>query len=384
MRRRTGGNYHARVGILTVLTLVVGLVVLLVGAELLVRGASGLARALGLSPLLVGLTVVSFATSAPELAVSLDATLGGRPGLAVGTVVGSNIVNVLLVLGISAVVLPVVVKSQLFRIDIPVMVGLSLLTLLLALDGRLSRLDGLLLFVLLVAYVAVSVVTSRRRDRAAPSHPPSGGAPPTRSRTALDALLVVVGVAMLVAGAGWLVSAATEIGNALGISELVMGLTVVAVGTSLPELATSVVAAVRKQTDMAVGNVVGSNIFNLGAVLGLSAGLSADGIRLEPGAIALDLPIMILVAVALLPVAFTGAVVARWEGLVFIGYYAAYVTYLILASAQHDLLDGFSAVVVGFLLPATALVLLVLGAHEVRRRRARAGAPPGSGGRLPG
>lgn len=372
--------------VLTIVLLVVGLAVLVGGGELLVRGASGLAAALGLSPLIVGLTVVSFATSAPELAVSLRATLGGNPGLAVGNVVGSNIANVLLVLGLSAVVLPLVVRTQLVRTDVPVMIGLSVLTLLLALDGRISRLDGALLVLLLVVYVTMSVVVSRRQERegrervarereAADRSGEDRPTTRTRARTALDAALVAVGVGLLVLGATLLVDSATTIGSALGVSDLVIGLTVVAVGTSLPELATSIIAAVRGQRDMAVGNVVGSNIFNIGAVLGLSGAISPVGIELSPGAIALDLPVMILVAVALLPVAVTGAAVARWEGLLFVTYYAVYVTYLVLDSTGHDALETFNGVVAGFLLPLTGIVLVILVSTELDRRRRRRAAP---------
>ncbi len=386
--------------VLTIVLLVVGLAVLVGGGELLVRGASGLAAALGLSPLIVGLTVVSFATSAPELAVSLRATLGGNPGLAVGNVVGSNIANVLLVLGLSALVLPLVVRTQLVRTDVPVMIGLSVLTLLLALDGRISRLDGALLVLLLVVYVTVSVVVSRRQERegrervareqeGAADRSGTTERPASRTpvRTVLDAALVAVGVGLLVLGATLLVDSATTIGSALGVSDLVIGLTVVAVGTSLPELATSIIAAVRGQRDMAVGNVVGSNIFNIGAVLGLSGVISPVGIELSPGAIALDLPVMILVAVALLPVAITGAAVARWEGLLFVAYYAVYVTYLVLDSTGHDALETFNGVVAGFLLPLTVIVLVVLVATELdrrrrrRRRRAASAAEPAAPGR---
>ncbi|WP_380167963.1 calcium/sodium antiporter [Jannaschia sp. R86511] len=358
--------------VLTVVLLLAGFVTLVGGGELLVRGAGGLAAALGLSPLLVGLTVVSFATSAPELAVSLDATLSGNPGLAIGNVVGSNIANVLLVLGLSAAVLPMVVRTQLVRTDVPVMIGLSLLTLLLALDGSIGRLDGVLLVVLLVVYVTRSVLVSRRQERRAAAAADAPDARPVRDgrRTVLDVVLVVAGVGLLVLGADLLVGSATTIGEALGVSELVIGLTVVAVGTSLPELATSVIAAVRGQRDLAVGNVVGSNIFNIGAVLGLSGAISPEGIRLEPGAVALDLPVMILVAVALLPVAITGAAVSRPEGLVFVGYYGVYVAYLVLDSTGHDALGTFSGVVLGFLLPLTGIILLVLLTGELRRRRA--------------
>ncbi|WP_336923117.1 calcium/sodium antiporter [Aquipuribacter sp. SD81] len=370
--------------LLTVLGLLGGLVVLVVGGELLVRGAGGLALALGLSPLVVGLTVVSFATSAPELAVTLDASLSGSPGLAVGNVVGSNIANVLLVLGASAVVLPLVVRTRVVRQDVPVMIGLSVVALLLALDGSIGRLDGLLLLVLLLLYVGRTVWTSRtRRDDDEPGVAPGTDEPVRRGsgrrRTVVDALLVAAGVALLVLGARLLVGAATDIGEALGVSELVMGLTVVAVGTSLPELATSVVAAVRGQRDMAVGNVVGSNIFNLGAVLGLAALISPDGVPVSRGAVVLDLPVMVVVALALLPVVFTGAAVARWEGVVFVLYYGVYVTFLALDATGHDAVPVLGRVVVGFLAPLTALTLLVLVGAEVRRRRRRtARGPEGS------
>lgn len=361
--------------VLTVVLLVVGLVVLVVGGELLVRGAGGLAQALGMSPLLVGLTVVSFATSAPELAVSLDATLGGNPGLALGNVVGSNIANVLLVLGAAAVVLPLVVSNQLVRTDVPVMVALSVLTLLLALDGSIGRLDGVVLVVLLVVYVTRLVVVSLRDERRATAAAASPVPRPERTagRLLRDGALVAVGVGMLVLGARLLVGSATTIGESLGVSDLVIGLTVVAVGTSLPELATSVIAAVRGQRDMAVGNVVGSNIFNIGSVLGLSAAISPDGIPLEPGAVSLDLPIMIVVALALLPVAFTGAAITRWEGVAFLAYYAVYVAYLVLDSTGHDALGGFTSVVAGFLVPLTAFVLVALAVKELGRRRAGGG-----------
>ncbi|MGF1645511.1 MAG: calcium/sodium antiporter [Kineosporiaceae bacterium] len=349
---------------ITVLQLVGGLVALVAGGEILVRAASGLARAVGLSPLVIGLTVVSSATSTPELAVTLDAALTGEPAIAVGNVVGSNIVNVLLILGVSALVLPLVAKAQLVRIDVPIMIGLSVLTLVLALDGGIGRFDGALLVVLVVAYVAMSVVVSRHTG--VPVGPDGAG---PRPRPALDLLLMAAGIGLLVLGARWLVAAATQVAAAAGLSELVIGLTVVAVGTSLPELATSVVAAVRGQRDIAIGNVVGSSIFNLGAVLGLAAVVSPGGVPVAAGAVRLDLPVMTAVAVALLPVVFTGAAVARWEGAVFVGYYAAYVAYLVLDSTGHDAVAPFSRVMLAFVMPLTLLTLAVLVVGEVRRRR---------------
>ncbi|MDP9822946.1 cation:H+ antiporter [Nocardioides massiliensis] len=349
-------------------SLVVGLVLLIGGGELLVRGGGGLGRTLGMSPLVVGLTIVAFATSAPELAVSLDATLSGSPGLAVGNVVGSNITNVLLVLGLAAVILPLAAQRQLVRFDVPFVIVVSVLALLLMLDGSIGRVDGVLLVALLAAYVVWTVLLGRR---AGTDDPPPGAAVPALSRPLVDVVLVVVGIALLVLGARLLVSAATSIATAFGVSDLVIGLTVVAVGTSLPEVATSVIAAIRGETEMAVGNVVGSNVFNLTAVLGLTAVIAPDGVPVEAAAIRFDVPVMIAVALALLPILFTGMVIARWEGGVFLAMYAGYVAYLLLAAAQHDALPAFSTVMLGFVVPLTALTIAVLVVQEIRLLRRR-------------
>ncbi len=351
---------------MTALLLLGGFAVLVVGGELLVRGAGALARSIGMSPLIVGLTVVSFATSAPELAVTVDATLSGSPGLAVGNVVGSNITNVLLVLGAAGLILPIAVRRPVIRQDVPVMVGMSVLLLLLSLGGSVSRLDGLLLLALLVGYVTWRVVATRGSGRDEDDDAPARPGSPW-----LNALLVVGGVAMLVVGARWLVRGATDVATTLGLSELVIGLTVVAVGTSLPELATSVIAALRGNVEMAVGNVVGSNIFNIGAVMGIAAVVSPDGVPVAAGAVRFDLPVMIAVALALLPVAFTGFCVARWEAALFVAYYVAYVTYLLLDAAGHDALPQFSGVMLLFVIPITVLTLVVLTSYEVGLHRGR-------------
>lgn len=353
------------------------------GGELLVRGASALASRAGISPLVVGLTVVAFATSAPELAVTVDAVLGGQTDLAIGNVVGSNIANVLLILGISAVVVPLVVHTQVVRVDVPVMVGLSGLALLLALDGSLGRLDGLLLLSLLVAHSVLAVVVSRR-DADEPATARASRGP----GVVVSVVLVAVGVALLVLGARLLVAGAVSIATALGVSGLVVGLTVVAVGTSLPELATSIIAALRGERDMAVGNIVGSCIFNIGVVLGLPALLVPGGEGLEvPGAaLALDIPLMIAAAVALAPVAFTGFTVARWEGTLFVLLYAAYVGYVVLDATGHDALEGFSLAMAVFVLPLVGVALVATTSYELGRwaqRRELAGGGRSSGGAAP-
>ncbi len=350
-----------------VLLVVGGLLALVAGGEVLVRGASGVARALGLSPLVIGLTVVAVATSAPEMAVTVDAALTGSPGLALGNVVGSNIINVLLVLGVTALLVPIAVGRQLVRSDIPFMIGISALALVLALDGTITRVDGVVLVVAALAYLALATLLGLRH-RSARASAGDGGRAPAR-RVVLDLLLVVVGVALLVMGAGWLVDGASDVARAWGVSDLVIGLTVVAIGTSLPELMTSLVAAVRQQRDMALGNIAGSCILNLGAVLGVAGLIAPDGVPVDPSAIAVDLPFMVAVALVLLPLAFTGAVISRWEGAVLVGYYVAYTTWLLLDAGSSAAVGPFSAAMLLLVVPITALWVAVLVGYELGKRR---------------
>ena len=361
--------------LLDIAFIVAGLVLLVAGGEALVRGASTLAAKVGISPLVIGLVVVSAATSAPELAVTLDAVLQGEPDLALGNVVGSNIVNVLFILGLSAIVMPLVIKRQLVRFDIPVMVGISVLLVAVSLDGVIGLLDGVLLLAGLGVHTVMSIVIGRREGAAAEPVEPALNSKPVPLWLAL--LLLVAGIALLVLGARLLVDGAVSIATSLGVSSLIVGLTVVAVGTSLPELATSIIAVRRGERDMAVGNIVGSNIFNIGMVLGLPAILFGQGIPVPPAAIALDLPLMLATALALLPIAFTGFVIARWEGGLFVALYIAYTVYLVLASTQHAALAGFTDVMLWFVLPLLAMTLVAVTAFEVGVRRGRRSpAPP--------
>lgn len=334
-----------------------GLVALVAGAEMLVRGASRIAHSLGVSPLVIGLTVVAFGTSAPEVAVSVQSAQSGQVDIALGNVIGSNIFNVLFILGVSALVAPLVVNAQLIRQEVPVMVGASLLLWALAADGGVSRGDGALLTALLLAYTAFLVVQSRRAARGVRQEyrdefAPAGG---WDRHWGVQVMLVLVGLGLLVLGAGWLVTAAVAFARAFGVSELVIGLTVVAAGTSLPEAATSAMATVRGERDIAVGNVVGSNTFNIFGVLGFSSLVAPTDLVVAPAALAFDLPVMTAVAVACLPVFVTGRRIARWEGAVFLFYYAAYTTYLILAAQHHDALPAFSNAMLGFVVPLTVL-----------------------------
>ena len=371
--------------ILDVLLVLGGLVLLIAGGEALVRGASSIATRIGMSPLIVGLIVVSAATSAPELAVTVGSVISGEPGLAVGNVIGSNIVNILLILGLSALVMPLLIKRQLVRFDIPVMVGLSVLLVAVSLDGQIGLLDGVLLLAGLVLHAVLSILIGRREVRAGAEGAGTAPIPTHGSPTPvwLSLLLLVVGIGLLVLGSQLLVTGAVSIATGLGVSSLVVGLTVVAIGTSLPELATSIIAVRRGERDMAVGNIVGSNIFNIGMVLGLPAIVFGEGIPVPSAAIALDLPVLLAAAIALLPIAFTGFIIARWEGGLFVAIYVAYTAYLVLAATQHDALEGFTDVMLWFVAPLVTLTLIVVttyevGLHRGKRLAARQADDPGA------
>ncbi len=350
---------------MTILTFIAGLFALVVGADLLVRGASKFALSFGISPLVIGLTIVAFGTSAPEVAVSVGAVLNGQSDIAIGNVVGSNIFNVLFILGISALIVPLVVNVQLIRQEVPIMIGASLLLLALSMDGKLSFGDGLFLFVLLVAYTVFLVRQSRQETKAAqeeyaaeikPSAPGNW-----QSNKFAQIALIVVGLGLLVLGSDWLVSASITFAKALGVSDLVIGLTIVAAGTSMPEVATSITAAIKGERDIAVGNVVGSNTFNILGCLGLSGLVSGDmGLTMAPALLNFDIWVMLAVALACLPIFTTGREIARWEGAVFLFYYVAYVAYLVLAAQQHDALGVFSSAMMSFVVPLTVITLVVV------------------------
>ncbi len=345
----------------TAFLFLVGLVLLVWGADVLVRGASELAIWAGISPLVVGLTVVAYGTSAPELAVTVNSSFTGNPDIAIGNVVGSNIANLLLVLGLVALISPLPVSRVLVWRGLPVMIGVSLLVLLFGLDGVVSRGEGTLLFAGSLLYTYVTVRQSRLRTQARRAEslepPPPVDAP--LKQIALRLLQIVVGLAMLVLGSHWLVAGAVTLAEMLGVSQLVIGLTVVAVGTSLPEVATSLVAGVRDERDLAVGNAVGSNIFNVLMVLGLCAVVAPGGVPVAAQAIQVDIPIMLVVAVICLPLFATGYQVTQLEGALMLGYYGAYNGFIYLTSTNHPWLPSFQWQMAYLVIPATALLLVV-------------------------
>ncbi len=337
-----------------------GLVALVAGAELLVRGASKLALSWGVSPLVVGLTIVAFGTSAPEMTVSVAAVMGGQTDLALGNAVGSNTFNILFILGVASLITPLAVHLQVIRQELPIMIGAAVLVLVLGLDGRIGGFDSALLLACLLGYT-VFLIRQSRAETAADAASEGYDAPTDDSgKVWVQLALVAVGLALLVGGSQALVTAAVSFARTLGVSEIVIGLTILAAGTSLPEVAASVAAAVKGQRDLAVGNVVGSCTFNLLGVIGL-AGLAAlpGGLPVPDAVLRFDLWVMLAALVACLPIFFTGREVARWEGAVFLLYYAAYTAYLILRSQDHAALPAFSEVMMGFVAPLTVVTLVV-------------------------
>ncbi|WP_351015335.1 calcium/sodium antiporter [Shewanella sp. AC91-MNA-CIBAN-0169] len=302
------------------LSIIGGFIILTIGAEALVRGASAVALRLGIAPLIIGLTIVAFGTSAPELAVSVKSALAGNPGIALGNVVGSNIVNIGLILAITALIRPITVQSQMVKRDIPIMIAASVLMWFLLLDGEVSFIDGAILFSALVGYLVFSYVSAKNNPEdldvdASPQHP------------GLSIALIIVGIAMLVGGGILFVDGAVDLAKQFGISEVIIGLTIVAIGTSMPELVTSVMAALKGQSDIAIGNVVGSNIFNVLGILGATAlihPVSAAGFN------EIDFIAMLIFAFMVLPFAWSGLSIGRREGSVLLAGYLGYTSYLVM------------------------------------------------------
>lgn len=352
--------------------LLAGVVALVVGAELLVRGAASIATRFGISAVAVGLTVVAFGTSAPELAVSVGAAVTGENDVALGNVIGSNIVNILFILGISAVFGGLTIASRLVRLDLPLLLGATLVVLLMSLDGSVGRLDGAVLVSGIIVYTVWLLRQSRRESAtvAAEAGEAVAGIEGASAGAPLPGLVafVVGGLVLLIVGAQVFVGAATEFAVSAGVSKTVVGLTIVAVGTSLPELATSVIAAWRGQRDIAVGNVLGSNIFNILCVLGASGLFAARGVAVDDAVLRLDYPVMIAATVVLLPIFWNGFAIKRWEGLLLALFYGVYVLFLVLDATDHSATEwvGPAALVAA---PLVLLAFTTTGVQGWRRYR---------------
>ncbi len=355
---------------MTVLLFIVGLVMLIGGAELFLKSVDKFGAAWSVSPVVMGLTVVAFATGAPELAISLQAAAEGRPDLVLGNIVGSNIANILLILGVAGLVSPLKITNRIIKIDVPVVIAASVLLFVLAMDGSLTPFDGLLILIALLMY-SLFMYTQIKKDRAANQHKEKRevGEPVTTLFYGKYIFLLLLGLIFIVMGSRFMVDSAVEIAGILGISELIIGLTIVSIGTSLPEVATSVSAVRRNDSDTAVANVMGSNLYNILLTLGLTIVVAPGALDVSADAIRLDLPIMMIVAGACLPLFWPGKMLGRLEAGGFLFYYAAYLTYLVFIAIQHPLKETMEWGMTWIIIPLTVLLILVKFISDYREKK---------------
>lgn len=314
-----------------------GLVVLVAGAEMLVRGGSALAGRFRISPAVIGLTVIALGTSAPELAVGIDASLKGTGALAVGNIAGTNTVNILLILGLSALMKPLSLQRHTLKLDLPAMLVAAIALFVLALDGVLNLTDGIILIALGAGY-SMLLLRAALRERAAAKaeteQAPDPGGDATKSLLSgplRDAAFLIGGIAIVVMGADWLVTGGISVAEIWGVSDAFIGLTIVAIGTSAPELVTTVVSTLRGKREIAIGNLMGSSTYNIAFILGITCLVPADGVPVPDEVFLIDIPVMIAAVLACLPVFLIGRYVSRWEGGVFVAAYAVYLAYLLIA-----------------------------------------------------
>ncbi len=342
------------------------MLLLILGAELMVRAAVRLAASFKVRPLIIGLSVVALGSSAPQMAVSLQAAFNNAPDIAVGSVIGSNIFNVLVTLGLCALIIPLRVSRQLVRLDIPLMISASALVFAMALNQTLGRLEGGVLLVGLGGYFALLLRQSRRHARpkvhnhAVEHH----GPPPWLS----SVVMVPAGLGLLIWGGHLILGAAVELATDYGFSDRIIGLTIVAVSTSLPELATSLIAAIRGEREIAVGNVIGSNLFNLLGVLGLTAVIAPAPLSVSPNALDFDLPVMLGVAALCLPLFYSGYRITRAEGLVLLGLFSAYGLHVLTFATGMPLAGRLEHLMLFYVLPVLALFVLISTVHAWRRQ----------------
>lgn len=315
--------------------LILGLGILVAGGELMVRGSADLAAALGVPSIVIGLTVVAFGTSAPELAVSLNAAFQGNANISISNVVGSNIFNVLLILGVSALITPLLIHSQMIKREVPILIFVTALFFGFSYDQSITTIEGWVLFLGIIAYTSWVVYESLQHRKAnkeleKQSEQEFGGPEHTKSSIPKSIMITVIGLALIMLGAEWLVDGAIGMAQALGVSDTVIGLTIVAAGTSLPEVVASVMAAIKGERDIAVGNVIGSNLYNILSIVGLSAIIVPSGLSVDPSMLQFDYWVVLGAAVLCWPFFKTGNELSRWEGFVFFGGYVAYTTFVVM------------------------------------------------------
>ena len=342
---------------------IAGLVALIGGAEILVRAVSKLALSIGISKLIIGLTVVAFGTSAPELAISIQAGIDGQTDLMLGNIIGSNISNTLLILGLAALFIPLKVNVSLIKIDVPIMIGITILVYILGYNGMITFWECLLLTFLLFCYLIYLARQGGKADFSKKEIPKK-----RFLSTIVNLALCIAGFALLILGARWLINSSLIFAEMAGISELVVGLTVVAIGTSLPEIVITLVAALKGERDIAIGGVIGSNILNLLAVLGVSGLFIPGAIPVQNILLEFDLIVLIIASFLCIPIFYTGHIISRLEGGLFLFLYFSYLFYLFLSSTDHDFLSVFTNIMIYFIFPVTLLTLIIVTFLEWKKR----------------
>lgn len=342
---------------MVILIFVIGLIALIGGAELFLRGVDHFGVKWRISPLVMGLTVVAFATGAPELAISIQAATSGSADLVLGNIVGSNIANILLILGISALIRPLAVQMRVVRIDVPIVIAASALLYILAFDGTLSTTDGLWLITGLITYSIFTFFQIKKERR---NNPEETDFEAEESKLATGWFFYVknigyllVGLGLIVQGSDWMVQSAVEIATILGLSELVIGLTIVSIGTSLPEVATSIATIRRGNTDMAVANVMGSNLYNIFLTLGLTLIIAPNVLDVSAAALALDIPFMVAVTIACIPIFIAGFDITKMDGSILLFYYTSYLTYLVLDALSSPFTNIMETGMIWMVIPLT-------------------------------
>lgn len=314
--------------------IVLGLIALIGGAELIVRGGTRVAAILGIPPIVIGLTIVSVGTSAPELAIGIEAATRGNGALAIGNIAGTNTVNLLLILGLSALLRPLALGLQTLRFDLPLMAAVAIAFLVMAWDGSLSHTDGAVMVLLGIGYTIGIIHRSPRESRAVKREYAEEYAVRSSMRPSIQTVLSIAalfaGIAVVVVGSGWLVDGSVTLARAMGVSEALIGLTIVAIGTSSPELVTTVVGTLRNDREVAIGNLLGSSIYNILAIMGITCLAAGAPLPVDGQLLTIDIPVMVLATLACVPVFWTQRRVTRIEGGSFVGAYLAYLAYLVL------------------------------------------------------
>lgn len=350
---------------MTVFLFIAGLIALIAGAELFLKAVDHFGLKWGVSPLIMGLTVVAFATGAPELAISIKAASSGSADLVLGNIIGSNIANILLILGITSVLSPLAISGRIVRVDVPIVIAASALVFGLALDGKLTSTDGVILLLGLVAYSAFTYyqIQKSKNDGVEEEIFEYAESPDELAQGAFFYIknigFLIIGLVLIVQGSDWMVDSAVTIAEALGLSELVIGLTIVSIGTSLPEIATSMSAARKGKADIAVANVMGSNLYNMLLTLGLTLIIAPNVLDVSVKAINMDLPFMLAVSIACIPIFIAGFNMTRTDGSIFLFYYAAYLTYLVMDAVGSGYVEVAKTAMLWVVIPATVVYMVL-------------------------